>query len=47
MVVVRAQEEGHLTLIQIGSIRKNFPGDTKVGGTSKMDLCLDLDIPPY
>lgn len=47
MTVVGAQEEGHLTLTQTGSIRENLQTEAEMGGTSKMDLCLDLDIIPY
>lgn len=44
MAVVGAQEEGHLTLTQTGSIKENLLAVAKMGGTLKMDLRLDLDI---
>lgn len=45
--VVGAKEEGCLTLMQIGSIRENPLAEVKMEGTSKMNLCLGLDITPY
>ena len=45
--VVGAKEEGLLTLTQTESIRENPLAEVKTGGTSKMDLCLGLDITPY
>ena len=45
--VVGAQEEGPLTLAQIGRIRENRLAEVKMEGTSKMNLCLGLDITSY
>ena len=45
--VVGAKEEGPLTLTQIGCIREKPLTEVKMEETSKMDLCLGLDITPY